>query len=281
MANTITSDISALIPAIIAEAMFVAEEKSLMRGLVRNFAVPAGSGLTVTVPIYPKQTAYNVAENVDLVSNAIVTTSQTITCSEKGLTTTITDLSANSAQANVVADVGRLFGEAISQKIDKDLTALFDGFSTSIGANVAITSAHVFQAVANLKNAGVDPNGVVCVINPMIGYDLLASLTTNGNTPFNGTFNQVANDALRSGFVGYLAGIPVFQSSNVGITAGVSKGGVFHREALGLAMMQDMKIELQRDASLRATELVATAVYGVKELYDGYGVELHNLSSIA
>ena len=39
-------------------------------------------------------------------------------------------------------------------------------------------------------------------------------------------------------------------------------------------MMQDLKIESQRDASLRADEIVATAVYGVGELHDTYGVKL-------
>ena len=46
------------------------------------------------------------------------------------------------------------------------------------------------------------------------------------------------------------------------------------QDALGLAMMQDLKIESQRDASLRADEIVATAVYGVGELHDSYGVKL-------
>tara|TARA_B100000519_G_scaffold11704_1_gene9030 strand:+ start:502 stop:672 length:171 start_codon:yes stop_codon:yes gene_type:complete len=55
---------------------------------------------------------------------------------------------------------------------------------------------------------------------------------------------------------------------------------VFHKDALGLAMMQDLKIETQRDASLRADEIVATSVYGVGELNDTYGVELHSDSSI-
>ena len=59
-----------------------------------------------------------------------------------------------------------------------------------------------------------------------------------------------------------------------------NKGGLFHRDALGLAMMQDIQIEQQRDASLRATELVSTAVYGHGEIFDSYGVEVHFDSSI-
>ena len=63
-------------------------------------------------------------------------------------------------------------------------------------------------------------------------------------------------------------------------TTGDYKGAIFHRDALALAMMQDLKIETQRDASLRADEIVATAVYGTGELNDTYGVELNVDSSI-
>ena len=45
-------------------------------------------------------------------------------------------------------------------------------------------------------------------------------------------------------------------------------------------MMQDLKLETQRDASLRADEIVATAVYGTGELHDSYGIEMLNESVI-
>ena len=76
--------------------------------------------------------------------------------------------------------------------------------------------------------------------------------------------------------------MPIFESSNMSNTGttGDYKGAVFHRDALGLAMMQDINIERQRDASLRADEVVATAVYGHGEIFDSYGVEMHFDSSI-
>ena len=80
---------------------------------------------------------------------------------------------------------------------------------------------------------------------------------------------------MRNGFVGTVAGIQIFESANISVDGSDdSIGGVFAQDALGLAMMQDLKIESQRDASLRADEIVATAVYGVAELHDSYGVKL-------
>jgi len=280
MANESTSStLSELYTEIVAEALFVASEKSIMRPLVKNYAI-SGGGKSVEVPIYAAVSAAAVSEATDLSNTAINPTSVTITASENGIMTTLTDLARNSAPRNVAADIGKLFGEAIAKKIDTDLTALFDGFSTAVGSgSTALTAALVFQSIANVRNAGVSMDGVSAVLHPMVAYDLKANLT---NTFANANGNDLANEALRNGFVGRLGGVPIYETTNIDNdgTAGDYKQGVFHRDALGLAMMQDLKIETQRDASLRADEIVATAVYGVGELNDTYGVELHSDSSI-
>jgi hypothetical protein len=53
-----------------------------------------------------------------------------------------------------------------------------------------------------------------------------------------------------------------------------TKTAVFSEFALGFVQEYDFRIEPQRDASLRANELVATASYGVGELKDSWGVEV-------
>ena len=280
MANESTSStLSELYTEIVAEALFVASEKSIMRPLVKNYAI-SGGGKSVEVPIYAAVSAAAVSEASDLSNTAINPTSVTITASENGIMTTLTDLARNAAPRNVAADIGRLFGEAIAKKQDTDLTALFDGFSTAVGSgSTALTAALVFQSIANVRNAGVSMDGVSAVLHPMVAYDLKANLT---NTFANANGNDLANEALRNGFVGRLGGVPIYETTNIDNdgTAGDYKQGVFHKDALGLAMMQDLKIETQRDASLRADEIDATSVYGVGELNDTYGVELHSDSSI-
>jgi len=280
MANESTSStLSELYTEIVAEAQFVASEKSIMRNLVKNYAI-TGGGKAVEVPVYAQVSAAAVSEASDLSNTAINPSSVTITASEVGVMTTLTDLARNSAPRNVAADIGKLFGEALARKQDADLTALFDGFSDAIGnGTAAISSAVIFQALAMLRENALNADGCAVVLHPKIAYDLKAGLT---NTFANANANDLANEALRSGFVGRLAGMPVFETSNMSNTgnAGDYKGGAFHKDALAIAMMQDVKIETQRDASLRADEIVATSVYGVGEIHDSYGVELHYDSSI-
>jgi hypothetical protein len=279
--ETTSSTISELYTEIIAEAMFVANEKSLMRGLVKNYTI-AGGGKSVEVPIYAAVSAAAVSEASDLSNTAVNPSSVTITASEIGIMTTLTDLARNSASRNVASDIGRLFGEAIAKKIDVDLIALFDSFSKIVGgADVAFSAAKLFEAVAELRNLAVPSSDLACVVHPYIAYDMKSGVSNTFGSG-SGATTDIGNEAMRSGFVGTVAGVPVYESANISNTGttGDYKGAVFHKDALGLAMMQDLKLETQRDASLRADEIVATAVYGVAELNDTYGVELMMDSSL-
>ena len=294
-----TSTLSELLPSIIQEALFVASEKSIMRGLVKNYTLGPAQGKTINVPIYPLQTAQTLTEGVkiwdyDSTGYANVdTTTATLTIGEVGLATHITDLARISSASNVVADVGRLFGEAIARRIDLDLTAKFRSFGNTVGSgNVttnagagsitgALSVAQVFQAIAKLRGTGVPPTDIAIVLHPYVAYDLKANLTSTFSNPASGTLQ---NEAMMNGYVGMLAGCPVYETANFADqdtgSDGDYVGGVFHRDALGLGIMRDINIELQRDALMRGDALVASSLYATGVLYNGYGVALLSDSSI-
>ena len=280
MAGSTTTTLNDLLPAITAEAMFVANERSIMRGLVKNYSIPAGQGKTITVPIYPVQSAAGVTEGDEVSNTAISTNGVTLTVSTVAVRTMITDLIRASAASNVVADVGRLFGEAIAKKMDQDLLALFSGFSVGVGdASTAFSAATLANAVARLRANAVPGDQLACVVNPYVAYDLKSALT---NTFANPNAGIIQNEAMQTGYVGTLFGVPVFESSNIANngTAGDYVGAVFHRDALGIAMIGDITIETQRRASFVGDDIVASAHYGVGELYDGYGVKITADSSL-
>jgi len=286
MAGSTTTTLNDLLPEIIQEAMFVASERSIMRGLVKNYVLAAGQGKNVNVPIYPIQTAAAVTEGDEVTNTAVSTNTAQLTVSTVAIRTMLTDLARTSAASNVVADLGKLFGEAVARKMDSDLTALFPGFAAGYGNYTAvITPADIFKAVATLKANAVPTDGMVCVLHPEIAYDLKAALTTSGNTPFalGGVYGDVGNEAMRMGYVGMLAGIPIYETSNIDYVtnAGDFPGAVFHRDALGLGMIGDIKIETQRRASYLGDDIVCSAYYGVGEIQDGYGRHLKFDSSLS
>jgi N4-gp56 family major capsid protein len=284
MAGSTTTTLNDLLPQIIQEAMFVASERSIMRGLVKNYALAPGQGKNVNVPIYPIQTAAAVVEGDEVTNTAVSTDTAQLTVSPVAIRTMLTDLARTSAASNVVADLGKLFGEAVARKMDTDLTALFGSLNAGFGNyGGQITAASIFQAVAKLKAAAVATEGMVCVLHPEIAYDLKAALTTTGNTPFTaGAYSEVSNEAMRMGFVGMIAGIPVYETSNIANngTAGDIPGAVFHRDAFGLGLIGDITIETQRRASFLGDDIVCSAYYGTGILQNNYGRYLAFDSSI-
>lgn len=284
MAGSTTTTLNDLLPEIIQEAMFVASERSIMRGLVKNYTLAPGQGKHVNVPIYPTQSAAAVTEGDEVSNTAVSTNTAQLTVSPVAVRTLLTDLARTSAASNVVADLGKLFGEAVARKMDTDLTALFGSLNAGFGDGTGqITAADIFKAVAKLKAAAVPTEGMVCVLHPEISYDLKAALTTQGNTPFTaGAYSEVSNEAMRMGYVGMIAGIPVYETSNIANTgtAGDFNGAVFHRDAFGLGMIGDISIETQRRASFLGDDIVCSAYYGTGILQNNYGRYLQFDSSI-
>jgi hypothetical protein len=285
MAGSTTTTLNDLLPEIIQEAMFVASERSIMRGLVKNYTLAPGQGKNVNVPIFPQQSAAGVTEGDEVTNTAVSTNTAQLTVSPVAIRTLLTDLARTSSASNVVADLGRLFGESIARKIDQDLTALFAGFSTGTGDyTTQITPAVIFQAIAKLRATGAPIEGMAIVLHPEIAYDLKAALTTGGATgAFTmGAYSEVGNEAMRNGYVMQLGGVPVYETANINYVtnAGDFPGAVFHRDALGFGMIGDMNIEIQRRASYLGDDIVASAYYGVGELQDGLGKYLKYDSSL-
>jgi len=226
------------------------------------------------VPVYPVVSAAAVNEATDLSNTAVNPTSATITASEVGVMTTLTDLGASSASRNVGADIGRLFGEAIAKKVDTDLIGLFSSFTTNTAgaAGTELTADLLFKAQAQLRSLNV-PAPYYAVFHPKAVFNLKKTLTQAGYGTSAYALSNVGNEALTNGYIGRIAGIDVFEDANFTIDASDdSVGGVFSPISIGLAMKEDFKVETQRDASMRATEIVASIVYGKAVVKENYGV---------
>lgn len=272
----VSNSLQELISPIVQEALFVSSESSIMPGLVKTFTVPANAGKVLQVPIYGTETAIALTEGTDIVGGSgdltINTSSQSITLAEAGLMTLVTDMTINHATSNVVADLGKVFGEAIARKHDQSLTGLFSSFTAQIGAaQDELTVTDLFKAYSTLKAAAV-PGPYFGVFSPKAIYNIKKTMTNTFNPQSN---VNVINQAMSEGYVGRIAGIDIFETSNVvEDSATAVTNAVFSRDALGLAVSSDLKIATQRDESMRGTEVVATTVYGVSVLQNTYGVKL-------
>ena len=271
MAITTSSTLDDLFVNIVAQARFTAEEQSLMLGLVTQYNIQSQAGKTIQIPKYPAIAAASIAEGTDLSSTTVSTTKVEVTIGEVGAQVLLSDMATYGADSPETA-MGTLLGNAIATKMDQDLLALFSGFSFGLGAAGAeITVADLFKAAAKLRSNKV--TGVInAVVHPFQAYQLKANLT---NTFANPNGGDLQNEAMRNGYVGTIAGMNVYESANIVVDGSDDAvAAVFAPEALAIAIKRDFNLAPQRDESLRAWELNATAVYGVGELDDSFGVKI-------
>jgi len=272
MAISTTTTLNDLYANIVQAAAFTLSERTVIRPLVRNYNMVGSPGLVAQIPKYGTIAAAAVAEGTDLSTpTTFATDVTTVTASEIGVNVSLTDIAREGAAEDVAAAIGRQIGDGMANKVDQSLAALFEGFSNTVGSGAAeITVDDMFKAAATLR-ANNAPGPYVCILHPYQAFQLKKVLAGNGNTPMNNT--DLANEALRSGYVGQVAGMQIFETTNVtGPSAGGYVGAAMSADAIAYMVKRDMRIEEQRDASLRATEYVGSMAYGVSELFDAYGV---------
>jgi len=277
MANeTTSSTLSELYTEIIQEAIFNFQETSVMRPLVTTYNI-SGAGKQIAVPVYPNISASAVSEATDLANTEINPTEATITASEVGVMTTLTDLGRDTASRDVAADIGKLFGEAIAKKVDADLAGLFGSFASGndLGsAGTELTPDLLLSAEATLRSLNI-PRPYYGVFSPKAMFNLKKALANAGYSTNANAMSDIGNETLRNGYVGTVFGIDLFENANIATDVNDDVvGGVFHPQSLGLAMKSDFKIETQRDASLRATEIVGTVTYGTGVIKDDFGCQV-------
>ena len=284
MANSTSTTLAGLFTTIQQTALFTMQERAFMRPLVRNYNLTGQPGKAAHVGIYPTIATSSITsgENSDATATTITATEKTFTATEVAIMATLTDMARDSTADDSAAAIGRVLGETLAKKVDEDIAALFSGFSSSgtTAAGVSeLTPDDILNAISQLRaNSITGP--YIGVFHPYQTYNLRKVLANAGaaTTP---ALSNVGNDVLSNGYIGRLFGVDIYESSVVtGTSAGAYVGAVFHQDALVFAMKKDLMIETQRDASLRATEIVASMSYAVGELFDLHGVKIVTDASI-
>mgnify|MGYP003644015087 CR=1 FL=1 len=260
---------------IISTARYTEEHNAPAMNLIEQFTLPKGSK-QVTVPKVGQMTMSDLVDGMDIVDEEdIGMTTVDLTAAEVGAKIIITDKLARQSAENVFSLIGRQLGDGMARKKDSDVLALYSGFSTDIGAaGRSMSLANVSAAVAYAKGNNFGSQ-VYIVQHPFAVWDIANTAVTASSTyPVPAGWSQ---DLLGNFFSGLrpINGVPIFEDGNITIDASTDAVGVCaDKSALAVLKSVDTRTERQRDASLRATEVVITADYGVFELDDSKGVAL-------
>lgn len=233
--------------------------------------------LVARFPIYDKVSAAELTEATDFTTNSALDTtgSADATVKEHGIRFVITDLTlgatvedvmtpSNAVTARSVTEggiAGRAAAEALQRLQDQDVCALFSGFDTSTGASTGpLTQTLLITAITDLNVNNIPTDRRVTVLHAK-QWQALLPLFDDANV-----YGAQGAEIVATGAVGTLYGTLVFETNNVQTATVTSStvyaGAVMHPTAIGLGVKGPMpQIEASRQASLRATLLVATGVW--------------------
>ena len=260
---------------IISTARYTEEHNAPAMNLIEQFTLPKGSK-QVTVPKVGQMDMTDLVDGQDIIDEEeIGMTTVDLTAAEVGAKIVITDKLARQSAENVFSIIGRQLGAGMARKKDKDVLALYSGFSTDIGsAGRSMSLANVSATVAYARGNKFGSE-VYIVQHPFAVWDIANTAVTASTTyPVP---NGWSADLLGNFFSGLrpINGVPIFEDGNITIDSSDDAVGVCaDKSALAVLKSVDTRTERQRDASLRATEVVITADYGVFELDDSKGVAL-------
>ncbi len=260
---------------IISTARYTEEHNAPAMNLIEQFSLPKGSK-QVTVPKVGQMDMSDLVDGQDIIDEEdIGMTTVDLTAAEVGAKIIITDKLARQSAQNVFSIIGRQLGDGMARKKDKDVLALYSGFSTDIGsAGRSMSLANVSATVAYAKGNKFGSQ-VYIVQHPFAVWDIAnTAVTASATYPVPAGWSA---DLLGNFFSGLrpINGVPIFEDGNISIDSSDDAIGVCaDRSALAVLKSVDTRTERQRDASLRATEVVITSDYGVFELDDSKGVAL-------
>jgi hypothetical protein len=254
-----------------------------MMGLIERMRLGKGEK-SITVPKVGQMTAANLADGVDLASSEdIGMTSTSLTTGEVGLKVILTDKLVRQENEDAFRIVGRQMGDAVARKKDTDALGLFSALNggTDLGATSRDMEIGNVNVLVGFAKANKFPKPVSIVHHPWATFRAAQSMFGIAGAGTQGVglgagavalTSSLGESFLKDFFEFSISGIPVYQDGNIAtVNTADGIGAIFSREAMVYVESVGFNTERERDASLRATELVVTCDYGVFELDDTYG----------
>jgi len=261
---------------ILAESRYTEEHNAPALALIEPFNLPKGSK-QVTVPKVGQMSMSDLQDGIDIIDEEdIGMTTVDLTASEVGAKVILTDKLVRQSAGNVFSMIGRQLGDGMARKKDEDVLGLYTNLNggTKLGAATKFMKASNVQAVIAYAKANKFGNQLYILHHPNAVAYLSKEAATVASAVTNGIPHGWSEDLLGNFWSGLrpMNGVAIFEDGNITEDSdGDGIGVIADKTAMASLTSVETRTERQRDASLRATELVMTADYGVFELDDSRG----------
>ena len=263
---------------ILAASRYTEEHNAPALALIEQFSLPKGSK-QVTVPKVGQMSMSDLVDGQDIIDEEdIGMTTVDLTASEVGAKVILTDKLVRQAADNVFSMIGRQLGDGMARKKDTDVIALWPNLNNDAVLGLDgrdMNTANTHAVISNAK-ANKFGNQLYLIHHPNAVATLSKQAATTADTAAAaGLSSGWSVDLLQNFYSGLrpINNVPIFEDGNIAKIGSTDSGyGVIaDKTAMAALTSVDTRTERQRDASLRATELVMTADYGVFELDDSRG----------
>ena len=268
-------NLDALMVPFQSQTVYAAQENSLyLPGtLVPMVEVPAGSAST------------QVAVMGSVAATAISTEGtgtdpqdfDTVLPSDTKKTISLQLVAARTVLRNIggidVDNMSRIMGNAISTKVDTMVSAEMANLTqqeiTETGDRALLKE--FFEAIGAIRAAG-EGGPLSAVISAAAYKDFMTDI---GSSAFAAA--DLQNQAMRTGAIGTISGVPCFVSqylndTNTGVTG--TKAAIFSQDALRGAMQGGVKVDIDNRASAVGVDVVASIAFNVTTLDATRGILL-------
>ena len=261
---------------IISAARYTEEHNAPALALTEQFKLPKGAK-QMTVPKVGQMSMSDLQDGIDIVDEEeIGMTTVDLTASEVGAKVILTDKLVRQSAPNVMSIIGRQLGDGMARKKDTDVLALYTNLNggTKLGAATKYMKASNVQGVIAYAKANKFGSQLYILHHPnAVAYlsKESAVVASSGSAAIPEGWSQ---DLLANFWSGLrpMNNVPIFEDGNITEDSdGDGIGVIADKSAMATLTSVDTRTERQRDASLRATEVVMTADYGVFELDDTRG----------
>lgn len=162
---------------------------------------------------------------------------------------------------------------AVSKQLDTALTNLFAGFSQSVGSSTAtIADSNLRGAIEYLDLADAPEEGRAFFLYPTVAWDVAAL------DRFSLYQNSPKADPVMKGLLGWIYGIPVIKTTNLGVSAGSRLNALVHKDALAFATT-GIRVQTNYIPEYLGWLTTADIQYGVIENRDTSGVWIKTASN--
>lgn len=228
------------------------------------------AGDRVTFQIFPSLSTTDISTTDGSFTNTEISPTQaTITINKwKNVSADLVDIVDAQSVIQWETEFSEGFGKAIAQKQDDDVLALVASLTTNVDSSGGpFSDPKILAAQRMLDDLEVPKEERTWVIAPVAHSDILQidKFTLANTTGFS---KGVQVD---QGRVVGLYGTPVEISTRVTTTSSKRDNVLFHKEAFGVVMQRDFKLE--KFSRVRySTTYAGSALYGVATLRDNHAV---------